>query len=605
MSRKYPRWFFAAGLILLLAAGIASAAIVPQNISFSGNLTNAAGTPLTGKYTVTFRLYNVATGGTALGTDTHAITAYKGNYTTWLSFPATRFNGQALWVGVQRPPDIEMRYRTILYPVPYALGLRPGAVIAGSGTAPVINVSNSAGVAVFASGREGGYFATTVAGTLQKSLAAVRVVAGKDRNTGVGVTTTGQDSTGVNISASGPRTRALTITTNNNFSPGIWVDTKGPVSMGIVSYAYGSGSYGIISYSMDRTAIVAEGREGGFFTTNQPGNATNWNPGVNISTRYPYNPGLMVRTTGAGSYGIHVETVQDDGIGILSATGGSNTPAVFAYANGSGSTALLAHSDKHYGIMGSSRTQAGIYGMGPEGGFFTTSDPGNEVHPNAGVNISTIYDYSPGLTVRSTGFSSRGISAFSAKEYGVYGEGVIMAGVRGQSNTAGGVYGRSLNEYGVYGVTDRADHRYGVYTPDYLYAKGTQVPAADVAEYMPVSEDLPPGTVVIIGDDGKLRRSAGAYDTNVAGIISTDPGVTLGTKENGNFGEAQIAVAGRVPCNVDATTAPIHPGNLLTTSDRPGYAMKATDPKIGTILGKAMGSLETGTGTIEVLVTLQ
>jgi len=33
--------------------------------------------------------------------------------------------------------------------------------------------------------------------------------------------------------------------------------------------------------------------------------------------------------------------------------------------------------------------------------------------------------------------------------------------------------------------------------------------------------------------------------------------------------------------------------------------MKATDPKIGTILGKAMGTLESGTGTIEVIVTLQ
>ena len=35
------------------------------------------------------------------------------------------------------------------------------------------------------------------------------------------------------------------------------------------------------------------------------------------------------------------------------------------------------------------------------------------------------------------------------------------------------------------------------------------------------------------------------------------------------------------------------------------FFMKATDPKIGTILGKAIGTLESGTGTIEVLVTLQ
>jgi hypothetical protein len=33
--------------------------------------------------------------------------------------------------------------------------------------------------------------------------------------------------------------------------------------------------------------------------------------------------------------------------------------------------------------------------------------------------------------------------------------------------------------------------------------------------------------------------------------------------------------------------------------------MKATGPKVGTVLGKATGSLESGTGTIEVLVMLQ
>jgi hypothetical protein len=33
--------------------------------------------------------------------------------------------------------------------------------------------------------------------------------------------------------------------------------------------------------------------------------------------------------------------------------------------------------------------------------------------------------------------------------------------------------------------------------------------------------------------------------------------------------------------------------------------MKATDPKIGTVLGKAMQSLEKGAGVINVLVTLR
>ena len=116
-----------------------------------------------------------------------------------------------------------------------------------------------------------------------------------------------------------------------------------------------------------------------------------------------------------------------------------------------------------------------------------------------------------------------------------------------------------------------------------------------------------PGTVMVIDPAGgsKLRTSTNAYDTTVAGIVSTAPGVSLGTKEDGNDGEKLIAVAGRVPCKVDASYAPIMPGDLLTTSDTPGHAMKATDPAIGTILGKALEPLDSGIGTIEVLVTLQ
>jgi hypothetical protein len=111
----------------------------------------------------------------------------------------------------------------------------------------------------------------------------------------------------------------------------------------------------------------------------------------------------------------------------------------------------------------------------------------------------------------------------------------------------------------------------------------------------------------------RLRCSTEAYDTTVAGIVSTAPGVSLGTKEDGNDGEKLIAVAGRVPCKVDASYAPIMPGDLLTTSDTSGHAMKAQPVEIGgieiyrpgTTIGKALEPLDSGTGTIEVLVTLQ
>src|SRR5205823_5729838 len=57
----------------------------------------------------------------------------------------------------------------------------------------------------------------------------------------------------------------------------------------------------------------------------------------------------------------------------------------------------------------------------------------------------------------------------------------------------------------------------------------------------------------------------------------------------------------------DASFGAIHTGDLLTTSQHAGYAMKVTDKvaAIGAIVGKALGNLDNGTGLIPVMVTLK
>jgi len=72
-------------------------------------------------------------------------------------------------------------------------------------------------------------------------------------------------------------------------------------------------------------------------------------------------------------------------------------------------------------------------------------------------------------------------------------------------------------------------------------------------------------------------------------------------------GDHHVALSGRVYVKADASTGPIRPGDLLTTSATPGHAMKVTDhdQAQGAILGKAMTSLDSGTGLVLVLVTLQ
>ena len=110
---------------------------------------------------------------------------------------------------------------------------------------------------------------------------------------------------------------------------------------------------------------------------------------------------------------------------------------------------------------------------------------------------------------------------------------------------------------------------------------------------------------------GKLLISSTAYDTTVAGVISgaggVKTGMMMGQKGTVADGQYPVALTGRVYVYADATKYSIQPGDLLTTSDTPGHAMKVTEyaNAHGTILGKAMSSLVNGKGLVLVLVTLQ
>jgi hypothetical protein len=68
-----------------------------------------------------------------------------------------------------------------------------------------------------------------------------------------------------------------------------------------------------------------------------------------------------------------------------------------------------------------------------------------------------------------------------------------------------------------------------------------------------------------------------------------------------------MTMVGIVPTKVTAENGPIHRGDLLVTSSSPGDVMKGTDRSrmLGAVIGKAMGRLDSGTGVIEVGVTLQ
>ena len=68
----------------------------------------------------------------------------------------------------------------------------------------------------------------------------------------------------------------------------------------------------------------------------------------------------------------------------------------------------------------------------------------------------------------------------------------------------------------------------------------------------------------------------------------------------------RLALAGRIPVKVTVEGGPIQPGDLLVASSEPGRAQRALkQPQIGSVIGKALGRLESGRGTVEMLIMLR
>jgi len=135
---------------------------------------------------------------------------------------------------------------------------------------------------------------------------------------------------------------------------------------------------------------------------------------------------------------------------------------------------------------------------------------------------------------------------------------------------------------------------------------------ADAAEHFDVADavTVEPGMIMALDEDGKLKPSSTPYDRKAVGVISGlgdhRPGIIMDNREcNGK--RIPVSVLGKVSCKADATHAPIEFGDLLTTSQTIGHAMKATDlqKSFGSIIGKALSQLSEGFGLVNMLVTLQ
>ena len=130
-----------------------------------------------------------------------------------------------------------------------------------------------------------------------------------------------------------------------------------------------------------------------------------------------------------------------------------------------------------------------------------------------------------------------------------------------------------------------------------IYGEATSAQYADLAEKYEADADYEPGTVVHFGGDKEVAMCDQDHCSKVAGVVSTAPAYRM---NDGLEAEhvAMVALTGRVPCKV---TGPVAKGDMMVSAGN-GMARAESDPKVGTVIGKALENHEGGEGVIEVVV---
>ena len=149
-------------------------------------------------------------------------------------------------------------------------------------------------------------------------------------------------------------------------------------------------------------------------------------------------------------------------------------------------------------------------------------------------------------------------------------------------------------------ISSGATATVGSIVGDWRLDSGSKMQAtyADLAEYYSADQEYAPGTVLVFGGSAETTTTNTFGDNRVAGVVSTDPAYTMNAKLEGT--KACVALQGRVPCKV---VGKVKKGDMLTTAGIVGHAAKAIDPRVGTIIGKALEDKDyTEAGLIEVAV---
>jgi hypothetical protein len=105
-----------------------------------------------------------------------------------------------------------------------------------------------------------------------------------------------------------------------------------------------------------------------------------------------------------------------------------------------------------------------------------------------------------------------------------------------------------------------------------------------------------PGTVVHFGGEQEVTVCDADMCTRVAGVVSTNPAYLMNTTQPGEH-IVPVALTGRVPTKVTGT---VSKGDMMVSAGN-GRARAETNPRVGSVIGKALANSE-GDAVIEVVI---
>jgi hypothetical protein len=336
----------------------------------------------------------------------------------------------------------------------------------------------------------------------------------------------------------------------------------------------GVGSYGVVSYTSAATnnAIVQRDGSGGF------------NANIINSTQLNIDGNKAFDSSGTSPNQI-LEMFTPQGTLAMQTTGGSGAVST-TFSNSLTAGSLLTSTAA---VSASAWTASGVNLRLQARTYTDTSSVAGTV-PSSYINVVAAPTFASTNAITITDAANMFVAA-------------PVAGTNTTITNAWSIFAAGRirgSEVQTTSLTTGSNATAGTITGDWTLTAGSTFEAtfADLAEYYEADKRYEPGTVLMIGGEKEVTAATIMGSTKVIGIVSTNPAFTM----NADCGGVKTAVAlqGRVPCKV---IGKIFKGDLLIASGIPGVASASTDPKTGSVIGKALVDYDSShIGVIEVVV---